>query len=519
MQDMYHPDFRWLFISEAKGIQQYLFATDKLRHMTGASQIIEEIPKAFLDRCLEAFQLTNDCIPIVRAAGRAVLLFRNENAAREFAAAWPVMVREFAPGVEIVQAFVEVTSGNINAAMESARKILLAKRQKPGISLPAPGPLAARSRRDGQASIGRAGDDDHASREIIQKLMVADDLKRKNLLHKIFTDSEVTWPHDFSQIAGGEKDYIAVIHADANGMGKLLQEINKALPVDNAEKYIAAQRKVSDSIQKAANDAARAATIELLHNNKSQIMPLQPLVLAGDDLTMVIKAPLAINFIKTYITIFQKNSFDQLQSICKEYNVKDFKGFSVSAGVAFVKCSYPFKSAYQLCEELCKTGKNLSRREYSTISFWRQSTATADSYEEICRRELTVPDGDASLVLTEGAYALESGKELPWIEDLLKAVTSMGKLPRGSLRQLANEMYSGRSAANRAWERIADIANERLEGKAQHTNPFNDFVTAMTRISGNQHEPLWRKSAGKNVSTALLDAVELHSIKKEVKEK
>ena len=75
-------DFKWLFVSEIKGIQDYILATDKLKHMVGASEIIASITdKEFYD---EIVLKTIDCEydkdykVMMAAAGRLMLLFKEE---------------------------------------------------------------------------------------------------------------------------------------------------------------------------------------------------------------------------------------------------------------------------------------------------------------------------------------------------------------------------------------------------------------------------------------------------------
>ncbi len=516
MQNQYDPSFCWLFITEVKGIQQFILRTDKLKHMVGASQIVAELPRKYLETCLKEFDLLDHCLPVTQAAGRAIMLFSNEDKIRHFYSVWPILANDFAPNIEIIQALVEVKNGDLSSARAEAQKILLMKRQQQQSRLPLPGPLSERCRRDGLATARMHSKEGPISHEISHKLAVADDVNRKNDLLRCFSDKELNWPIDFSEIAGDEKDYLAIIHADANGMGKVLMEVNEKLAKASPEKVIATTHEISDTIHDAAVQSAKKATLKILESlahSSTNPVPMRPLVLAGDDLTIVIKAPLALTFLETYMRTFQEASTEKLKKLLNNLDIS-FLGFSVSAGVTFARANYPFKAAYELCEELCKKGKQKSARAFSTISFWRQSNATSDGLENLIERELTVENDNEKIILTCEAYALEENKELPCLKDLNEAIDSMHGLPRGSLRQLAAECYTGRKATIRAWERFKDIATERDNAHQNHKKTsYQRFSEAMKKMSGDSHDELWRKNKNdqNSYSTPLLDVIGLFS--------
>ena len=102
-------------------------------------------------------------------------------------------------------------------------------------------------------------------------------------------------------------------------------------------------KKFSETLDKATIASAQYAFLTMREKNKGWVnsdkVPFRPVVIGGDDLTMICRADLAIE----YTTLFMKK-FEELTSI----DNKDFKGFvekagleglSACAGIAVIKSS------------------------------------------------------------------------------------------------------------------------------------------------------------------------------------
>ena len=68
-----------------------------------------------------------------------------------------------------------------------------------------------------------------------------------------------------------------------------------------------------------------------------------PVLLGGDDLTIIIRGELAVGFTEVFLkgfALFTKNNFAPL---AEKYNLPQIKdGLSSCAGIAFIKPNYPF---------------------------------------------------------------------------------------------------------------------------------------------------------------------------------
>ena len=91
---------KYLYGAAVQGIQDFIFKTNELKHIVGASELVEQI-------CTSAFdEFAKNGESVVRAAGNIKFLFNHEEDCREAAREFPRKVMKMAPGVTISQAVV-----------------------------------------------------------------------------------------------------------------------------------------------------------------------------------------------------------------------------------------------------------------------------------------------------------------------------------------------------------------------------------------------------------------------------
>ena len=103
---------KFLYGAAVQGIQDFIFQTNKLREIVGASELVEEI-------CTTKFQeIVGDSYKeydessgkgvILRAAGNIKYVFDDQNACEAVVRVFPKTISEFAPGVTVSQAVVKM---------------------------------------------------------------------------------------------------------------------------------------------------------------------------------------------------------------------------------------------------------------------------------------------------------------------------------------------------------------------------------------------------------------------------
>lgn len=217
----------------------------------------------------------------------------------------------------------------------------------------------------------------------------------------------------------GESSFIAVVHADGNDMGMLIQglKIDYPDPQHNRE-YIDKMRDFSENAKKAAQSALVEALILLmlsvrekdgkgfihgLHSqsdiqlkqdpkNSKFILPFRPLVSGGDDITFVCDGRIGLDIAVCFIKAFETKTREYLD-----------QRLTACAGIAIVNAHYPFARAYELAEELCQSAKwerHNSRQKQSSLIDWHYTTGGLyDDLDGMRQREYQVESGNNSRYL------------------------------------------------------------------------------------------------------------------------
>ena len=152
----------------------------------------------------------------------------------------------------------------------------------------------------------------------------------------------------------------------------------------------------SQDLDAATKQAAQEAFKSLKMENG--IIPIRPIVLSGDDHTLICRADLAIPYVHEFIRLFEKYTeeklHDKLEGVFTDRSIK----LSACAGIAFIKSSYPFYYGYQLAEELCGKAKKDTKEKFgfnegklppSCIMFHKVQDSFVTNYDDIVKRELT----------------------------------------------------------------------------------------------------------------------------------
>lgn len=184
-------------------------------------------------------------------------------------------------------------------------------------------------------------------------------------------------------------DWLGVVHADGNGFGQLFLNFDKYAAATTARGYFAAYRQFSLSLELCGIDAFKAALTKLAgqidkkaaaaasaqaddsqadeykRKNRKYDLHVVPLILGGDDLTVVCDGRYAIDFAADYLQAFEAATenpiFGDFESSIPLIAEKAGVKLGAAAGVAIVKPHFPFHRAYQLAEKLGASAKSTKR--------------------------------------------------------------------------------------------------------------------------------------------------------------
>ena len=174
--------------------------------------------------------------------------------------------------------------------------------------------------------------------------------------------------------------YIGLVYADGNDMGKFI----KAL--DLPETYRQFSRIVDESIREACFTALNQVSNSEINNVQEALknqkpfksLPADILLLGGDDLLVALPADRALDFAQQATEEFQQLTQKKINDLKDEetraffHNQTNNEGFTISCGVAIGKSNYPFYLLLDLAGDLLKNAKRkdslYSRSEADSVS-------------------------------------------------------------------------------------------------------------------------------------------------------
>ena len=119
---------KYLYGAAVQGIQDFIFKTNELKHVVGASELVEQICTSAFDK----FAVNGESV--VRAAGNIKFIFDNEEDCRKAVREFPKTVMSMAPGVTISQAVV-LMENDFGKAIDDVEALLKVQRNKPARSV------------------------------------------------------------------------------------------------------------------------------------------------------------------------------------------------------------------------------------------------------------------------------------------------------------------------------------------------------------------------------------------------
>lgn len=227
-------------------------------------------------------------------------------------------------------------------------------------------------------------------------------------------------PKDFEKIGeqcSARKDYTALVYADGNAIGKLIKQIET---LEQFEFF-------SQTVDKSIRESCHEALFEVIFANSDQkpkIIPADILLLGGDDLLVYLTAESAFPFAIKVAETFNKRTKERFS----EYDEGPFfenmlkgRGMTLSLGIAYGKSHTPFSMLLEQADELLKSAKKAGSKDARSDDCfepayvdYHMSTGYNNISVEDCRkthleRSLTA---DKIIKLYSKPYSLEDAKDL-----------------------------------------------------------------------------------------------------------
>ena len=398
---------------------------------------------------------------VIRAAGNIKFIFNKREDCAHAVRNFTRKVMEAAPGITVSQAVVEFNDGDrFSDKINDLEAKLRERRNRPVRSLTLGFTGVERSRKTGLPAV-EAKRGEYLDQATKNKMAAAESANSR-LCQRMLGKGR--HPGDFSDYVG-QNDWLAVIHADGNGLGQVVQAVG-----GKKDEFV----EFSSNLDAATTEAAQKAFESMPEVVKTaKIIPMRPIVLGGDDLTVVCRADLALPFVKAFLEEFERCTCAKLGTILRNGHVfsngEDY--LTACAGVAYIKSSYPFYYGYQLAEALCSQAKKDAKKDLaerglpkSCLSLYKVQDSFVESLDEMQIREKEPCDGN-SFVFGPYYTAPTDGR---WtVDSLMKKAAELGEdkesnAVKSGLRRWMTEMHAGGSdRAKQLRKRLLDMTSKK----------------------------------------------------------
>jgi hypothetical protein len=553
----------YLYLFEAKSIQSYLFKSGKLIDVIAASErldlLIDDVPNSTLNKVLNTAKLSSDLldekdstadIHFIRCKGGAFYCYSTiKSSLIKLRSIWTLTLQQMFPSLDFVDAL--ITDNSLQKALTIGHGALAADRNTPKIKFPLASTIHNRYARTGQAAVplsimakrAEKGDENldldtdlhrqaYQNFSLRESAALQDKFTPRSLVHDDNESRRIYYPinleEDFQYSAiltnkRSEKEAIkdiALIHIDGNGLGLLLRALQNALKDKNDQEYCRVFRQFSQALTSATQLAAQEATQWLYNNAVYQLdgsdkkyLPMRPLVLGGDDVTLLCRADLALEYSKRFCSAFKCESETALKGLHKKHQLakKEVKPYlTASGGILYHKANHPFTHSHHLVEDLCDKAKKLTKSidektGPAALAFYRLSNSVSSDIDSLCKQtqQFDVQDKENSQIINLGinAYLVENeGSPINFdnLQNCINACSSHG-VSMNKWRQITTELALGNKIeADRLYERAMEISEDKLACKAQ--------IAAMQKIAGDGFKQwYWLHDSREGLQTIISD--------------
>lgn len=385
---MKEKDRKVLAMYDAKGIQEYIYRTDKVKDVIGASYIVENIILEALKNAVERAGAggENKCqiewcdtegpLPyeekdldiqvLFIGGGNAYVLFRSRSLCTRVNQMMSRYILEHAYSLRLAVAICEKRESfaddykNLQRQMRENRDSMMVSKLSGTVPV---------MKEELKTGFPATMIDPQSEKDIGKEIGEETNLKQKAYARKreaagdSFKKEEQIFDNLVTQ--KGVDSRLAVVHIDGNSMGVRIRRI-----VEGIQDYTEAvnkMREISFQITKSYRD-----TFQKMHDyftdrqggqegipDKEGKYVVREILVAGDDVTYVCNARIALESVKYFARDIASKAMVKENS---RISLKKY-GFSVCAGVAFIGSHFPFRIGYDVAEQCCNSAKKRAKSE------------------------------------------------------------------------------------------------------------------------------------------------------------
>jgi hypothetical protein len=502
----------FVVLIESSGNQRYIYATSKRRESLGASGLV-----ASLAAWAEAWNAQNGNLWTVfqLLSGKVLVAVDNDTNARSLIAHTTRKALTTASGMDVCGNFRECIDENDESVLLALEAV---HRDNAQARATRPGPLFRHRLMPGLEPCQTSGlptslevplPGDELNRRSIpsaQKLNFAQE-RLGTLAKTVNTDvKKLKWSMDALE---SSVERVATVHIDVNGLGAL---IPTAVPPGEGSALVRLAREYRDlstAVQGSMEQAVANAASFLF----AEEIPFLPILIGGDDVTIVCEAKGARVFVVNALRSFEANMTDTR-----------FNRLSAAAGICYSRRQFPYSLAHEIASDLCASAKQVKRRLATGSTFAhasafdahvmldssptslkaiRESSPLKAGYSPVSGPFL-VTDPDVTK-LDEEQQRWSAAHSLSHLEKRVDAIRATYKgdrvIPRSQLQALREHINTDAITADKEFE-IRVAKNDALTAFSETNDPNNNTLW-FTNSNGGPNNPR---------RTRLLDALMLEEV-------
>lgn len=389
---------KYLYGASIQGIQSFIFSTNKLKEIVGGSELVEQLCTTVFREVFKEHKLDHkEKESIIAAAGSVKHLFSDKEDAGKIFKYFPMKAMKAAPGVTLSQAIVEVKGELKQEHINELEDKLKVERNKAPQSEPVTYMVMERMRTTGKAAV-KVDRKEFIDTATLKKREISRHTD-KGFLAKLFKNRSERIHWNFTknlEDVVSDDNWLAVIHADGNSIGLLIQDLIEWGGDKSTDVYKYFSKSLADATQGAVYDAIVSVIADREKDKSDGVLPVRPVIVGGDDVTFIVQAECGLLFTKVYLEAFQKRTKEMLEAMAQKFHLslggqmsKFKEGLTACAGIAYTKQKFPFHYAVDLAEDLCKASKKAkdsSNLVPSSLMFHKIHDSFITSYEEIKER-------------------------------------------------------------------------------------------------------------------------------------
>ena len=360
---------------DVRGIQDYIFLTTKLRDAIGASAIVEGILYKALDAAVKqasekglsfdyelewedtenntfkVFAGDKDIQVLYIGGGNAFVTYRDKALCEAINRLMSKYVISSTYSLQLAIAVTEITGDYIADNSKINKEMSRVKADMTESS-----PIGAFPIMDVELATGlplASGCKDYITNEAISKETAlkreAEKAVRKSIKNKRQKLDDLIEEK-------GTDSTLAVVHIDGNNMGLRIREL-----MSNEHDYTHAINKIR-SISYSINHSFKEVLddmIEYFNEKGDKETCMLKVIAGGDDITYICTAKAAVASVEYYVKNITGKTMTGDPKDVEKY------GFSICAGIAYIRSHFPFSIGYQVAEACCESAKTRAKREKS----------------------------------------------------------------------------------------------------------------------------------------------------------